>query len=322
MTFKEYIESGKKIITDEIRQIYNDILTTDGQDVINDAFLIEYADKIMVTSEETEVNRNVKYILLKNYREYEMLYKTIQQEIDTKYNIIKEIKDDNVTITDKENTISYNESDEKIGNNKDLVTNELGHSKTDNISIEKTGDVTTEHNTEDTTTNTTDNTGTVTTKNTKTPTTTSTKSNKPFDATEFVEVEKVAEGGTDTTDNLQTNALKTTDTGSIKKTGTDKDTYNTTDTHTITSTETDTGTVTTKKDIDETVTKTGTETNTEDGNVTSNTNRTEKEVNLGGLVDDLEKLRLFYSYNFYNRIIEDLLHILSLRNWSLSYWDL
>lgn len=322
MTFKEYIESGKLIITDEIRNIYNDILTTDGQDVINDAFLIEYADKIMVTSEETEVNRNVKYILLKNYREYEMLYKTIQQEIDTKYNIIKEIKDDNVTITDKENTVSYNESDEKIGNNKDLVTNELAHSKQDTESIEKTGDITTEHNTTDTTTNTTDNTGTVTTKNTKTPTTTSTKSNKPFDATEFVEVEKVADGGTDITDNLQTNALKTTDAGSIVKKGTDKDTYNTTDTHNKTSTETDTGTVTTQKDIDETVTKTGTETNTEDGNVTSNTNRTEKEVNLGGLVDDLEKLRLFYSYNFYNRIIEDLLHILSLRNWSLSYWDL
>lgn len=322
MTFKEYIESGKQIITDEIRQIYNDILTTDGQNVINEAFLIEYADKIMVTSEESEVVRNVKYVLLKNYREYEMLYKTIQQEIDTKYNRTLEIKDDSVSITEKDSTITYDTKDEKIGANVDLTTNNLSKNKQDIESLEKTGTVEKEHNTTDTTTNTTTNTGTVDNTSTETPAGVNVKSTKPFDSTEFIETEKTTESGTRGLTNNQTNNLTTQDNGSLTKTGTDTDTYNTTDTHNLTTTETDTGTIKLQKDIDESVEKTGTESTAENGNNTVNTNRTEKEVNLGGLVDDLEKLRLFYSYNFYNRVIQDILNILSLRTWSLSWYEL
>ena len=292
--FIEFFNEGNLIITDTVRQIYADYLSTDGQDIINNLFKIKYKDKEMYVDTQEEVDDIVKLILSKNYLEYSKINEMLNKEFDLN-NVYK-----------RQNTIEGQNIKKETGSVENTRIPNLTEETTYDITDERTPDLTTTRTpniTETTTPNrTTEQTqeGSITNENTN--------STKPFDNNNFVETQKNVE--TRTPNELKT-ITNETGTENRTETGTDTTTETGTDSHSKTGTES--------------FKKTGIEdeTKTLDLSTVDDKNEIHTETyNSLDIIDNYEKLKSFYKQNLYDRIFNDLKELLTLRTWNTSWWDL
>lgn len=306
MRLKKYIEKNGVLITPEIRNTYLPFLTTDGKDVLNETFELEFGMKEMFSDNVEVNNRKIKNVLLKNFNKYDKINEALKSQLSVEYN--KLIEDDGKDLRD------LNLTDERKPDLTHTRKPDLTDKREPNLTDKREPNLTDERKPLTTTTKTAGIKETVETVEPK-KTTTSTTSTKPFDSETFIDVEKTVdvEGSVVETEPISAD-YKTTETRtpegteSVSESGTDTTTHKGTDTttHTGTDTTTHTGTETTTESGKDTTTHTGTDTLTK-----TNIQKIKDE----NILEYLNKYMEFYSYNLYIPIIEDIIEILCYSTW-------
>lgn len=338
MTVKTFLDNNQEIITDAMVAVHP-FLTATGKDIINNKFKFEfgknkqlyydYDEDDTLTDVADKIHVMANYILTKNTPEYTSLNSMLNHQFDYDKNYqetirhIGQITDDFTADNDKSRTdnlqdqTTYNES-------KDLTH---GHTITDT----KTGTETLAKSGSETDTQTfTDRASTTEYGAENSPrTTTQSGTNtaevqtKPFDANgSYVGASKTVENPAQVS--TEAGKEKTTESGQEANVHTytsrqDQTTHNTTDTatHSGKDTEEHTGT---KTDA-----HTGTQTENEikdefnDRNIDETTT---KSVTGLDIIDQYNKIREFYKQNLWDKIVRDLLDVLTYRTYVTSYWDL
>lgn len=337
MTVKTFLNSNQEIITDAMVAVHP-FLTATGKDIINNKFKFEYGKSKQLyydyDPEDTlsdvadKIHEMANYILTKNTPEYTALNSMLNHQFDYDKNYQEAIRHagqitDDFT-ADNSNTRTNNLTDLTTYNeSKDLTHGHtITDTKTGTETLAKSGSEadTTQFGKSDTTEYGAENSPRTTTQS---GTNTAEVQTKPFDANgSYVGASKTVENPAQVS--TEAGKEKTTESGTETNTHSytnrqDQTTHNTTDTvrhtgidgedHTGTKTEGHTGT---QKDdelkdefndrrIDETTTKT---------------------VTGLDIIDQYNKIREFYKQNLWDKIVRDLLDVLTYRTYVTSYWDL
>lgn len=313
MTILEYYKTGKKLLSDNVFTNYLPFMSSDDETVLNGIFKYNFGEKELLYEDETEIDEIVKIVLLKYFKEYESIWNSWLYKLPLEY----------TEIAEKLEKITGN----KTLNNKVLMDITENLTTTNNLTNKTTYDTTTSSNgtantdstnTTTTTYNTTDTQeGTGKTTNSGTGKSESLKSNKPFDSTEFLETEKQITTTTpgEVVDTTQNNTNKRTGTDDVDVVGSVDTTTQDTTTNTGTDTTESTGTVGNVKTGNTDTTTTGTEENTD--NVEGNN----KITIIRELLENIEKYKALYINSIYDRIVQNILEMITLRTWNVNYFD-
>lgn len=323
MTVKTFLNNNQEIITDAMVAVHP-FLTATSKDIINNKFRFEYGknkqlyydidedDTISDVADKIHVMAN--YILTKNTPEYTSLNNMLNHQFDYDKNyqeVIRHIGEINdAFLADNDKTRTDNLTDLTTYN--ETKSNSHGHTITDN----KTGTETLAKSGSEKETKQYGADGSNRTT-TQSGTNTEEIQTKPFDATNstiYVGTTKtvetpakvITEAGKESntlefTNRQDQTTHNTTDT--VRHTGTDEEGHTGTKTegHTGTQTENELKDESNRRDIDETTTKT---------------------VTGLDIIDQYNKIREFYKQNLWDKIVRDILDVITYRTYITSYWDL
>lgn len=346
-TYNQYFTEGNKIITNNLLNTYNTFLTQAGANAINNHFEYEKGKLLMYESDPIKVELIANYILNKNMLSYENLYKTLTAEyILNTYSskTTRTLADERITDTPSEQKTTNRPAESTTTHKPAETTDETTFADTTKEITPGTKTQTKTPSTEtETFTHPTESINhspaetTLSKNTTQQGTKTTTRSTKPYDSTEFHEVEKNEEID-NPSDEDEILTVQTQESTTKTYTGTDQvqrsytqETEQTTEQKTTETNKYDNAqqtklTVDSNETTQQEYTKDGF---TQNEVISDGINLKEflndeviEEIKPLDILNNIEKLRGIFQVNLWDKIINDLDVVLSLKVWPLCYDDM